>query len=130
MTIKANLTGTGSSAANASATVGGVNTSIAAAGTGQSDAPLLPRASNIYITSTSGSNCVILPPGVGTTQKLAAGDYMRIINFSGQTLNVYPPTGGKIQNGSANAAYTGLTNNKVAEFICIDGTNFAVNQSA
>ena len=127
MTIKANVTGLGTPAQTASAIVGGVNSTVAAAGTTQATATLLPFSSNFVVSTGTGG--VILPPGIGSTISLSAGDSMRVFNYSGGSINVYPPTGGKISNGSANAAFV-ITNTKGAEFVCIDGTSFAANLSA
>jgi hypothetical protein len=126
MTIKANVTGTGNSAAAASAIVGGV-VNVTAAGAGQSTATLLPRASNCFVNAGTGG--VIMPPGVGTTQGLALGDYIRVHNQSGNSINVYPPTGGNIQGAGTNAAFA-VGNNKVATIVMLTATLWGANLSA
>lgn len=118
MTIKANVTGTGNSAASANAIVGGVITTIASAGSNAATATLLPRATNIFITTGTGG--VIIPPGTGTTQGLAAGDTIRVINQSGANCIVYPPTGGTINAASSLT----VANNQTAQFTCLDGLKF------
>lgn len=131
MTIKANATGTGSSASNAGALIGGVSNGVTAAtgSSSQTTAALLPRTSNHVITTGAGNSGVILPPGNGSGDGLAGGDWMNVINYTGATIIVYPPLGGKLNNGSLNAGLS-MTNGKVAQFICIDGTNFAYSLTA
>jgi len=75
---------------------------VAAAGSGQSTATVL--AGN-YANVTSGSGGVLL------AEKLAA-----VVNTSGGSLNVYPPSGQSINGLSANAAFA-VGNNKQALFI-------------
>lgn len=130
MTIRANAMGLGTPSGPAGSLIGGVNTATAGAGTSsQANATLLPMTSN-HVVSTGASNSgVILPPGTGTTQGMVAGDYMTVVNYTGNTLIVYPPTGGKLNNGSANSGVS-LTNGKVAQFTCIDGTSFFYNLTA
>ena len=127
MTIKANATGLGTPAGTAGAIIGGVNPAVAAAGTTQATATQLNAISNNFVTTGTGG--VILPPGVTGVINLAAGDWVRVFNYSGASINVYPGTGGKIANGSANAAFA-VGNGKGAEFLCIDGLNFGANLSA
>lgn len=129
MTIRKNAMGSGIAAQAASALVGGLNTATAATGSTFADATLLPMSSNHLITTAVGSGGVILPPGNGSTDGLQSGDYMRVFNQSGQTILVYAPAGGKINNGSTNAGLT-LTNNKNAEFVSLGGINFAGNLTA
>jgi hypothetical protein len=125
MTIKSNATGTGTSAAAAGALIGGVSNGVTAGAgsSSQANAALLPRVSNHVITTGASNSGVILPPGTTSTDALAAGDWMSVANYTGNTIIVYPPTGGKLNNGSTNAGLS-LTNGKTADFTCIDGTGF------
>lgn len=127
MTIKSNAMGSGTPGSQAGALVGGVTNNVAAAGASQATATLLAKGSNQIVTTGTGG--VILPPGVGSGDALQAGDWIRVFNYTGSSINVYPPTGGKIANGSANAAMA-VAATKGCEFICIDGANFAANLSA
>lgn len=130
MTIKKNAMGNGTPAGQAGSLIGGVNAAVTATGSTQAGAALLTMTSNNVVTVGGASTGVILPPGVGSGDGMVAGDWVRVFNYvSGNAINVYPPTGGKIQNGSANAAFS-VGALKSAEFICIDGLNFAVNLSA
>lgn len=124
MTIKKNATGSGTAPQQANAIIGGVNTATAGAGTTSLNATLLPLASNHLITVGVNNSGVILPPGNGTGDSLAAGDYMSVINQTGSTLLVYPPAGGKLAGAAANASVS-LTNNKQITFTCLDGTNYS-----
>ena len=130
MSIKKNAMGTGVPAAAASALVGGVNNGVTTPlGSTQAGAVLLPSVTSHVLTAGAGSTGVILPPGNGTTDSLVAGDWMAVANYSGQTIIVYPPLGGKLNNGTLNAGLS-LTDKKVAQFFCIDGTNFFYNLTA
>lgn len=130
MTIKKNAMGTGSSGANAGAVIGGANAAITALGSTQATAALLSLTSNNVVTVGGSGTGVILPPGTGTGDPLTAGDWIRVANYvSGNAILVYPPTGGKIQNGSLNAGFS-IPALKTGEFTCIDGVNFFVNLSA
>jgi hypothetical protein len=51
------------------------------------------------------------------------------MNHGANTLSVYPPTGGKIANGSANAAFS-VAANKMATFVNIGSGNWAASVSA
>jgi len=131
MTIKSNAMGSGVPARAANSLIGTVTqTTYAAAGSTQATATLLPLLSGFLINSGTGG--VILPPGTVTGSLVtgpASGDWIDIINQSGSSINVYPPTGGKIQNGSVNAAFA-VGNNKMAHFKCINGTDWAAILSA
>lgn len=123
MTIKANVIHTGTAPANAGSIVGGMVTTTAAAGNASTNATLLSISSNFLLTTGAGSSGVILPPGNGTADGLAAGDTITVFNQTGQTILVYPPLGGKLNNGSANAGLS-MTNGKNAQFTCLDSLNF------
>lgn len=94
---------------------------VAAAGDSQTTATDIIHTVSV-VTSATGStaDCLELPPA-----PVAIGDgadICVIINESGATLNVYPSTGQKIDDGSANAAAT-VANNAVAIYFGLfDGT--------
>jgi hypothetical protein len=125
MTTIRNLMGTGSSPLNAQASATGIlSNSLTAAGNSQGTALAAPSDFMVF-TTVSASTGVILPANPGAQP----GDYYTIVNHGAQTLSVYPPSGGKIANGSANAAFSVLST-KTAFLVCIDGTNWAAATSA
>lgn len=87
----------GSGATLARAIVGDAATALVAAGTTQATALALP-ADNNFVGTAAASTGVILPPG-------NAGDSIFVYNGGANSLTVYPPVGGTINNLSAN---TGL----------------------
>lgn len=130
MTIKGNAIHLGTPPLQASAIIGGLTNSLTAAGSTQAGATQLQLTSNSVFTTVAAGTGAILPPGISTiTDKLAAGDWIRVINYGANALLVYPPTGGAISNGSVNAGFS-VAANKNAEFVCIDGTNFFATLSA
>lgn len=127
MTFKAHLTGTGSSAANAASAVGGVISTQAGAGTTRTDATLLQMASFQWIKTAANNSGVILPPGNGTGDSFAAGDYMHIYNGDTNTLLLYPPTGGKLNDGTASTGTVSIATHTTVTAYSLDGLNFAVS---
>ena len=102
--------------------VGGYAT--ATAGTTQTQAGATPLTGAInYVTTGNASDGVLLP------SNYALGDMVFIINSSGAALNVYPGTGGKINNGSANAAKA-LAANMSGLYISLGSNNWAAVLSA
>jgi hypothetical protein len=65
----------------------------------------------------------MLPAGYGL------GDVVYVVNSSGVALNVYPATGGKINNGSANAAKA-LAANLSGCYISLGSENWGAVLSA
>ena len=96
----------------------------AGSGSSQTTAVLIPSDFNVY-TTVASTNAVILPWGVdGTTAgPVQIGDTITTVNHGANPLLVYPQSGGKIQNGSANADFS-VTNNKTCEFFYIGGGNW------
>lgn len=76
-----------------------VNAAVTAAGnSAQADATALTADLNIVTTVTATTNGVRLPAN------RPAGEMMVVVNYDDATaLIVYPSTGGKINNGTANA---------------------------
>ena len=91
------LSTSGLSAVAAQAIGGDTINSLTAAGSTQADALALPAANN-FISTAAASTGVILPPG-------NAGDWIFVYNGGANSVTVYPPVGGTINNLSAN---TGL----------------------
>lgn len=113
MAIKSKLTGLGTAPFLANVTVGTLTTSLTATGSAQGDALAITDDINVFTTVASST-------GAKLRGDLTAGDTQTVVNYGAQTLAVYPPGTGKIQNGSASAAFSVATV-KVATFICLDG---------
>jgi hypothetical protein len=122
MTTVRNLMGSGTAPQAAQAAVGFPSNSLTATGNSQGTALLLPSDFSIF-TTVAASTGAILPSNT------TPGDWYTVVNHGANALSVYPPTGGKIANGSANAAFS-VGANKTAQFQSIDGTNFAASLSA
>jgi hypothetical protein len=123
MAIKQKLTGVGTAPAQTQNIVGTMANTLAAAGSTQGTATALGNDDYNIFTTVAASTGAILP------SNLSASDEMWVANYGANSLSVYPPTGGKINNGSANAAVA-VAAGKNASFICIDGTNFLAAISA
>lgn len=121
MTTIRNLMGTGSSGAAAQAAVGMPSNNLTATGNSQGTALPVPSDFNVF-TTVAASTGAILP--VSNT-----ADWITVVNHGANSLTVYPPTGGKIANGAANAGFT-VAATKTAQFQCIDTINFAASVSA
>lgn len=80
-----------------SRSIGGYAAATAGTTQTQAGATALTGAVN-FVTTGNASDGVLLPA------ERPVGDVVYIVNSSGVALNVYPATGGKINNGSANAA--------------------------
>ena len=102
------------------AILGDLDAAVSAAGTSQSTATLLSASTSIVTTVAAGSG-VRLP----VTPTVSAKDRLHVANHGASTLAVYPPTGGKLSNQTANAPLL-LAVGKCADFLCIDGTNYSV----
>lgn len=92
---------------------GTVTNSLTGAGTNQATALAITDDINIFTTTASSTGCIL-------RTDLGPGDVQIVVNYGAQTLSVYPPGTGKIQNGSASAAFS-VAPNKAAMFICHDG---------
>lgn len=119
-----NLMGTGCPAGQAQASVGMVSSGLTATGASQNSLPL-PSDFNIYTTTTL-ANGPTLP---ATGPQCNAGDSFIVVNHGANSMNVWPPTGGKIGTASANAAFA-VGAGKTAWFLSIGGGNFAASLSA
>jgi hypothetical protein len=105
---------------------GGGAQALAATGSTQGNAALI-GASSVIVTAADGTKGVILPAGM-------PGDEVDVINNSGSTLKVYPPSGAAIVvpasgMGSANAAYS-QTTYSCCTYKCFSATQWSVNKSA
>jgi hypothetical protein len=125
MTIKANLTGSGIAPLASIGIAGGnISNSLTAAGTNQATALVLTSLNDIHvITTAAASTGAILP------SSLSIGDQMVVVNGGANSITLFPPVGGKLNNGTANAGLT-VASTKAAHVFCIDNLNFAVVVSA
>lgn len=112
------------------AIVGIPSTSLTATGSSQGTALALPTDFNIF-TTVASSTGAILPWGVdGATQgPVQVADEITVVNHGANTLSIYPQSGGKIANGSANAAFS-VAATKTAYFTYIGSGNWAASLSA
>lgn len=96
-----------------------VNDAVTAAGTTQATATALDSEWNVVTSTPSGSGVVLdgFNIGVSTT----------VFNEGGATLNVYPPSGMKIDALATNAAYS-LANGKQQTFSQVSATQFYSTQ--
>jgi Flp pilus assembly secretin CpaC len=98
--------------------------SIAAAGTTQATATAITTAIAI-VTTTPFKGGVRLP----VTPTVSASDRLHVANHGANDLYVYPPVGGKLSNNTANVPAL-IAQQKCADFMCIDGTNYTAMLSA
>lgn len=77
-----------------------LNATVTAAGTTQGTATLLTATNNIVTTATAVSALGVIPPAS------PINPIYTIINATAETIDIYPPSGAKFNNGSANAAVT------------------------
>lgn len=118
--------GAGCPALQAQASVG--IASVAQTATGASQNSLaLPSDFVVYTASTLNNGPTL--PAVSALGFPGVGDSYIVVNHSGNSINVWPPTGGKIANGSANAAFA-VANNKTAFFLHVGSGNYAASLSA
>lgn len=97
---------------NGDVDTGAANAGAIATGTTQATAYVLAACVTRFGT-VAASTGALLPPA-------APGDDYIVANFGANTLTVYPPLGGSIDNGSANAGVT-VAANATKWFTCVDG---------
>lgn len=117
-----NLMGSGNSPLTTQASLGVPTLTATATGNSQGTALALP-SDFVVFTTVGASTGTILPSTANVT------DSYIVVNHGASTLSVYPPTGGKIANGSANAAFS-VAATKTAYFLCLGSNNFAASLSA
>ena len=114
MALTKEVVGSGVWKGSASAMTGSVAVGLTAAGTAYTDCLRLTAATNVIATAGASS-------GVGIP--LAdIGDKVYVRNGGASAMAVYPPVGGTINGGSANAAISLATTSittRAAEFICV-----------
>jgi hypothetical protein len=94
------------------------------AGTTQTQAGATALTGAINFVTTGNAN-----DGVQLPSSYALGDMVVVINSSGAALNVYPGTGGKINNGSADAAKA-LAANMTGLYVSLGSNNWGAVLSA
>lgn len=128
MPTQSNLMGAGCPALQAQASVGLLNSNsnaLTATGSTQGTALAIPSDFNIFTTVATSTGAILPASG----PQCNPGDSFIIVNHGANALSVYPPTGGKIANGSANAALA-LAANKTGFYLSLGSGNFAASISA
>lgn len=110
-----NIMGCGVPALQAQAIGGFATDGLTAAGSNQGTALAIGSDVNV-ITTTASSTGVILPANP------APGDEIIVANLGANALSVYPASGGAIQNGATNAAFS-VGAAKTAKFIARPGSS-------
>lgn len=90
--------------------VGGVASVTAGTTQTQAGATALSGAVNLVTTANANDGAILSAEAV-------AGDVVYVVNLSAAVLKVYPSTGGKLNNGSANAAIVMRANTSA---VCIN----------
>jgi hypothetical protein len=117
MPLATNLMGVGMSPELAKRLGAGVAT-VVAAGTTQGAATALSTLNRVVnLTTASSEDSVVLPSGAELL------DMFVVHNPSSTTANIFPPSSGTIDSGSANAAVT-LAQYKTRIFIRVTSTNW------
>lgn len=104
-------------------TLGGIAT-IAAAGDSQATATAVTAGLTIVSTATGTS-----ADGIRLPASWGEGEEITVVNTTAVALDVFPPTGGAINGGSANAAKA-LAANMSGRYISIGGGNWGAVLSA
>jgi len=111
------MTGVGVQPEQARVIAGTVDTDVTATGDSSQDDSYLISAALTYVTGGGATTGVRLPADAQVSDSFTIG------NGSGSNLLVYPPTGGAINGGSANAAKT-VSNGKGILIKRVDATNW------
>ena len=122
MTTQAKLTGLGIAPAAAAQVCGSITTGITALGSTQLTATSIYDDVNV-VSTAAASTGVILP------SNRSAGDTVEVVNLGANALSVYPPSGGNIGTGSANAAFS-VPVSKSAIFRQVSSTQWTQTLSA
>src|SRR6478609_6592597 len=117
MPTQANLLGSGCPALQCRASLGFPSTGLTAAGSTQGTALVLPSDFNV-VTTTAASTGVILP---AVSSQIQVTDTIIVVNHGANALTVYPPVGGKVQVGAANAGLS-VASGKTAWFLLVGST--------
>ena len=98
---------------------------VTAAGSAQGDGLIdCPSGATVNATGGDGTKVVTLP-----TLGAKTGFWLKVFNNSASNLPVFPPSSVTINGGSTNASVT-IATQTLAEFVCIDGTDWAAAEPA
>lgn len=97
---------------------GGLELNVAAAGATQAAGTPISGALNVVTSSTTSTAISLTLP-----KSVAAGDKMHVINTTAVALTVFPPVGGAINGGTADASVA-LGANKGAVYVSLGGGNW------
>jgi len=117
MPTQANLMGSGCAPLQARASMGFPSTGLTAAGSTQGTALALPSDFNVFTTVGASTGAIL--PAAGFQYQIT--DTVIVVNHGANALSVYPPVGGKVQTGAANAALS-VGAGKTAWFLLVDST--------
>lgn len=120
-----NYLGTGNSPATAQASLGFLTNGLTATGSSQGTALALPSDFSVF-TTVAASTGAILP---ASSTQVNPTDVYFVVNHGANSLTVYPPTGGKVGNGSTNAGFA-VAANKMATFVSLGSDIWAASVSA
>lgn len=104
--------------------VGGVDAAVAAAGDSQATATAISAALTI-VTSATGTTA----DGLRLPSNYGLGEVIYVVNSTNVALDVFPPTGGAINGGTANAAKA-LAANMSGCYISLGSGNWGAVLSA
>lgn len=121
--IQRNLMGIGFAAAQAQQLAGKVVTGLTSTGSSSQANSLAIYSETNVVTTTAANTGVRLPSNA------SAGDSMTVVNLGASTLFIYPPVGGILNGGSANAKVDCATL-KTATCISINGLDWSVQVGA
>jgi len=96
-----------------------MNTALTSAGTTQADALAITADVNVFGTVGASSGAILQAPAP------SGGDTVLVKNGGANALLVYPQSGGTIDGGSANAAYS-VAAGETAMFIAVSSTAWLV----
>lgn len=126
MAKKSDIINSGFTNVQAAAIQGGVATGLTAAGSTAATAAPLQAAINVFSTVAASTGVRLgtialttINAAVHGLSTLSAGDEVTIINQGANALTVYPPSGGKISNGTADASVS-IAVNGVGVFLFIN----------
>lgn len=108
----------------AQAIVGFVDSGVTATGSNSQTGSYAIQHTNTFVTTAPANSGVLLPPA-------SPGDKFFISNLGASTMHIYPPVGGALNGGSANAAYDIAT---LIGALCVcnsaDGLSYTVIKGA
>ena len=107
----------GSSVGNMNADIGTVTAvSLITKASGTAQSGYVAESDLIVVTGANGSNTAITLPDPSLTG-YGVGDFYEFVNSTTQACVIYPPSGGKINNGSANASATLAASKSVRVYV-------------